>query len=143
MTRPPNKSITAGIYETGVGRELRAYYGQDESNLVDSPLSRTGDTPLNTARRNCARSSHNDGASTRQPCGEMFLIGGAGSGPSRVSRQTWVDVRLLELDWADAPASHSTARRINRMGRTDPWKHCSSGGIETAHGRAHVSSPRI
>lgn len=46
MTRPPNKSVTAGIYETLFGSELRVYYGQDENNLLDSLLSRTDDAPL-------------------------------------------------------------------------------------------------
>lgn len=46
MTRPPNRSVTAGIYENVYGRELRTYYGQDENNVVDSLLSRTGDAPL-------------------------------------------------------------------------------------------------
>jgi hypothetical protein len=46
MTRPPNKSVTCGIYENVFGRELRTYYSSDESNLLDSVLSRTGDEPL-------------------------------------------------------------------------------------------------
>lgn len=46
MTRSPNKSVTAGIYGHPYGHELRVYYGQDEHNLLDSLLSRTGDAPL-------------------------------------------------------------------------------------------------
>lgn len=39
MTRPPNKSVAAGIYETGDGLELRVYSGQDETNLLHSMQS--------------------------------------------------------------------------------------------------------
>ena len=46
MTRRPNKSVTAGIYEHPLGRELRVYYGQDENNIVSTEVSRTGDGPL-------------------------------------------------------------------------------------------------
>jgi hypothetical protein len=46
MARPPNKSVTAGIYETAFGHELRVYYAQQEDNLLDSLLSRTDDAPL-------------------------------------------------------------------------------------------------
>jgi hypothetical protein len=46
MTRPPNKSVTAGIYENVFGRELRVYYGQDENDVVSTSLSRTGEAPL-------------------------------------------------------------------------------------------------
>jgi hypothetical protein len=46
MTRQPNKSITAGIYDNPYGRELRVYYGQDENNVVSTSLSRTGEAPL-------------------------------------------------------------------------------------------------
>jgi hypothetical protein len=46
MTRPPNKSVTAGIYRHPLGHELRVYYGQHEHNLLDSLLSRTDDVPL-------------------------------------------------------------------------------------------------
>lgn len=46
MTRPPNRSVTAGIYETTFGRELRVYCAQQEDNLLDSLLSRTDDIPL-------------------------------------------------------------------------------------------------
>jgi hypothetical protein len=45
-TRPPNKSVTAGIYENPYGHELRVYYGQDENNVVSTSLSRTDDAPL-------------------------------------------------------------------------------------------------
>ena len=46
VTRPPNKSVTAGIYEHVVGHELRVTYGQDDHNIVSTSLSRTGDAPL-------------------------------------------------------------------------------------------------
>ena len=46
MTRPRNKSVTAGIYENPYGHELRVYYGQDENNIVSTELSRTDDAPL-------------------------------------------------------------------------------------------------
>ena len=46
MTRPPNKSLTAAVYDVETGRELRVYYGQDEFNVVDSLLSRTGEQAL-------------------------------------------------------------------------------------------------
>jgi hypothetical protein len=46
MTRLPNRSVTATIYETETGRELRVYYGADANNLLDSLLSRSGDDPL-------------------------------------------------------------------------------------------------
>jgi hypothetical protein len=46
VTRPPNRSITAGIYENPCGHELRVYYGQDENNVVSTSLSRASDEPL-------------------------------------------------------------------------------------------------
>ena len=46
LTRMRNKYVTCGIYENQFGRELRTYYGSDESNLLDSLLSRTGDEQL-------------------------------------------------------------------------------------------------
>jgi hypothetical protein len=46
MTRPPNKSVTAGIYQTQFGHELRVYDGQNENNVLDTLLSRTDDVPL-------------------------------------------------------------------------------------------------
>ena len=45
MTRPPNKTIMAAIYDVLTGRELRVTYG-DETNPLDTLLSRTGDAPL-------------------------------------------------------------------------------------------------
>lgn len=45
MTRH-DKTVTAAIYLTDVGRELRVHYGADVDNLLDSLLSRTGDAPL-------------------------------------------------------------------------------------------------
>jgi hypothetical protein len=46
MTRPPNKPITAAIYDVESGRELRVHVGTDPNNLVTSLLSRDGDGPL-------------------------------------------------------------------------------------------------
>jgi hypothetical protein len=46
MVRPPNKTVTAGIYENVYGHELRVYYGSNENNIVMTELSRTGDAPL-------------------------------------------------------------------------------------------------
>ena len=43
--------MTAGIYQTMFGHELRVYYNQDESNLLDSLLCRTDEKPLE--RRAC------------------------------------------------------------------------------------------
>ena len=45
MTRAPNKPITAAIYDVATGRELRVTYG-DETNPLDTLLSRIGDAPL-------------------------------------------------------------------------------------------------
>lgn len=45
MTREPNKAITAAIFKTTYGHELRVTYGSDD-NLLDSLLSRTDDAPL-------------------------------------------------------------------------------------------------
>jgi hypothetical protein len=46
MNRPPNKPMTAALYELKSGRELRVHVGSDPNNLVDSLLSREGDLPL-------------------------------------------------------------------------------------------------
>jgi hypothetical protein len=46
MTRPTNKSVTAGIYHTRFGHELRVSVGPDQDNVIDSLLSRTDDAPL-------------------------------------------------------------------------------------------------
>jgi hypothetical protein len=46
MTRPRNKSVSAAIFDSRFGHELRIYYGQDENNIVSTTLSRTGDEPL-------------------------------------------------------------------------------------------------
>jgi hypothetical protein len=46
MTRPPNKRVTAGIYQTRFGHELRVSVGRDQDNVIDSLLSRTDDAPL-------------------------------------------------------------------------------------------------
>jgi hypothetical protein len=46
MMRPPDKRVTAGIYQHPLGEELRVYYGQNENNLLDSLLSCTDDAPL-------------------------------------------------------------------------------------------------
>jgi hypothetical protein len=45
LTRPPNKTIIAEIFDVETGRERRIRYG-DEQNLLDSLLSRSGDGPL-------------------------------------------------------------------------------------------------
>ena len=48
MHRPqkPQAILTAAIFQTDVGRELRV--GFSETNLIHSELSRTGDAPLLT-----------------------------------------------------------------------------------------------
>jgi hypothetical protein len=45
MTKAPARSMSAEIYITDVGRELRVTVGNDAA-LVDSLLSRTNDGPL-------------------------------------------------------------------------------------------------
>ena len=42
----PDRSVTAAIYVTDAGRELRVHYGANINNLLDSLLSREGDAPL-------------------------------------------------------------------------------------------------
>jgi hypothetical protein len=46
MTRVGKKPITAAIYQTALGRELRVHVGADADNVIDSLLSRTDDAPL-------------------------------------------------------------------------------------------------
>lgn len=46
MVRHPNKPLTAAIYDTTYGRELRVVVGDDVANTIDTLLSRTDDAPL-------------------------------------------------------------------------------------------------
>ena len=46
LTRPPNKTVTAALFKTLYGHELRVFYNQDESDIISTSLSRTGDGPL-------------------------------------------------------------------------------------------------
>lgn len=46
MTKLGKKPITAAIYQTAYGRELRVHVGADADNLIDSLLSRIDDAPL-------------------------------------------------------------------------------------------------
>ena len=39
LTRPEKKPVSAAIYATEVGHELRVYVGNDENNLIESLLS--------------------------------------------------------------------------------------------------------
>lgn len=51
MARDRNKSVTAAIYQTATGHELRVHYGADVDNLLDSllvPVHRPG-APANEA----------------------------------------------------------------------------------------------
>ena len=42
----PDRTITAGIYRTDAGLELRVVNGDNPNDLYDSLLSRDGDAPL-------------------------------------------------------------------------------------------------
>ena len=42
----PDRTITAAIYHTDAGLELRVVNGDNPNDLYDSLLSRTGDEPL-------------------------------------------------------------------------------------------------
>jgi hypothetical protein len=48
MTRAPTptRSMTAAIYPHAAGLELRVHYGEDDSNVIDSCVSRDGDAAL-------------------------------------------------------------------------------------------------
>ena len=46
MTKPEKKPITAAIYQTEIGLELRIHRGADADDLIDSLQSRQGELPL-------------------------------------------------------------------------------------------------
>jgi len=42
----PQSTVTAAIWQTETGHELRVIYNDDPDNMLDTVLSRTGDAPL-------------------------------------------------------------------------------------------------
>jgi hypothetical protein len=46
MTLSPNTSVIAGIYGNPYGWELRVSYGENESHVIMTEVSREGDAPL-------------------------------------------------------------------------------------------------
>jgi hypothetical protein len=118
MTKPGKKPITAAIYQSAAGRELRVHLGVDVDNVIESLLSRTDGATDVQGRRTA-------GGAARAEMDAVRAASVIGSRPTAIGSTV-----KTERNWCSSP--HSGRSRRTPRGRA---RDSGPGGASDVMGK--------